>query len=80
MSHATPAAFTAHAVERNMENFIAWQQLVLDGLDVIFGGGRVCTNQPLTNQPTNTISTLSTNISLTNAQIPFFFSFFFLFF
>jgi alkaline phosphatase len=39
VTHATPAAFTSHAVERDDEDFIAEQQLT-QGLDVLLGGGR----------------------------------------
>jgi alkaline phosphatase len=39
VTHATPAAFTSHAVERDDEDFIAKQQLE-KGLDVFMGGGR----------------------------------------
>lgn len=39
ITHATPAAFSAHVVERGMENAIAAQQL-RQGIEVILGGGR----------------------------------------
>jgi alkaline phosphatase len=38
LSHATPAAFTAHSVSRDYEDFIASQQ-VNQSIDVLFGGG-----------------------------------------
>lgn len=39
VTHATPAAFAAHVVDRNMEAEIA-QQLAASGVDVAMGGGR----------------------------------------
>ena len=39
ITHATPAAFSAHVVERGMENEIAAQQ-INKGIEVILGGGR----------------------------------------
>lgn len=39
ITHATPAAFSAHVVDRGMENAIAAQQLNKD-IEVILGGGR----------------------------------------
>lgn len=39
ITHATPAAFSAHVPSRNMEEEIAVQQLG-KGIDVLFGGGR----------------------------------------
>lgn len=39
ITHATPAAFSAHVPNRGMENEIAAQQMV-QGIEVIFGGGR----------------------------------------
>lgn len=39
VTHATPAAFTAHVPHRDMENEIAVQQIALE-VDVILGGGR----------------------------------------
>lgn len=39
ITHATPASFSAHVVERWMENEIAEQQLT-SGADVILGGGK----------------------------------------
>lgn len=39
ITHATPAAFSAHVVERGMENEIAAQQITKD-IEVLLGGGR----------------------------------------
>jgi alkaline phosphatase len=39
VTHATPAAFSAHVPDRGMEDEIAVQQLA-QGIDVFFGGGR----------------------------------------
>lgn len=39
ITHATPAAFAAHVPSRNMEDEIA-RQMVPQGVDVLFGGGR----------------------------------------
>jgi alkaline phosphatase len=39
VSHATPGSFAAHAVHRDMQDFIAEQEIDL-GVDVIFGGGK----------------------------------------
>lgn len=39
ITHATPAAFSAHVVARSMENAIAAQQITKD-IEVILGGGR----------------------------------------
>jgi alkaline phosphatase len=39
ITHATPAAFSAHVVERSMEDEIAAQQ-IRKGIEVILGGGR----------------------------------------
>lgn len=39
ITHATPASFSAHVVDRGMENEIAAQQISKD-IEVIFGGGR----------------------------------------
>lgn len=39
VSNASPAAFTAHSADRQMEQFIAGQQMKL-GIDVILGGGK----------------------------------------
>ena len=39
ITHATPAAFSAHVSDRGMEDEIALQQLA-QGVDVLFGGGR----------------------------------------
>lgn len=39
ITHATPAAFSAHVPNRGMEEEIAAQQLA-QGIDVLFGGGR----------------------------------------
>lgn len=39
ITHATPAAFTAHVPNRAQESEIATQQVV-KGIDVLFGGGR----------------------------------------
>lgn len=39
ITHATPAAFTAHVASRDMEMAIA-EQIVAHGVDVVLGGGR----------------------------------------
>jgi alkaline phosphatase len=39
ITHATPAAFSSHVVDRGMENEIAAQQITKD-IEVILGGGR----------------------------------------
>jgi alkaline phosphatase len=38
VTHATPASFTSHAVDRDLEQFIAYQQ-VNGSFDLMFGGG-----------------------------------------
>eukprot|EP00761_Pharyngomonas_kirbyi_P003650 gb/GECH01003654.1/.p1 GENE.gb/GECH01003654.1/~~gb/GECH01003654.1/.p1 ORF type:complete len:505 (+),score=135.67 gb/GECH01003654.1/:1-1515(+) len=48
VTHATPAAFTAHVPDRDMESEIATQQLN-QSLSVLFGGGR-CYYQPKEDQ------------------------------
>ncbi|KAI8320653.1 alkaline phosphatase-like protein [Martensiomyces pterosporus] len=44
ITHATPAAFAAHAVDRNMEDLIAQQEIgnnsIGHAVDLMFGGGR----------------------------------------
>ena len=44
VTHATPAAFTAHVPDREIEPTIAEQQITQD-IDILFGGGR-CEFQP----------------------------------
>ena len=39
ISHATPASFGSHVPNRSMENDIM-EQLVYQGIDVVFGGGK----------------------------------------
>lgn len=39
ITHATPASFSAHVVDRDMEEQIAYQQVELSRPDVMFGGG-----------------------------------------
>lgn len=39
ITHATPAAFSAHVTSRSLENEIALQQIG-QGIDVLFGGGK----------------------------------------
>jgi alkaline phosphatase len=40
VTHATPAAFTAHVPDRNSEYEIAKQQILTTKPDLIFGGGK----------------------------------------
>ena len=47
VTHATPAAFTAHAADRDAEDAVAHQQLAAR-YDVLFGGGRTCQISPAT--------------------------------
>eukprot|EP00732_Lithocolla_globosa_P002999 Lithocolla_globosa_v1_NODE_2210_length_2108_cov_17.727228.p1 type:complete len:499 gc:universal NODE_2210_length_2108_cov_17.727228:2064-568(-) len=39
ITHATPAAFASHVPDRNMENEIAYQEIVEVAPDLMFGGG-----------------------------------------
>lgn len=39
ITHATPAAFSAHVIDRDMEAYIAQQQVERSTADVMFGGG-----------------------------------------
>ena len=38
LTHATPASFTSHVIDRNMESEIARQQIE-SGTDIMLGGG-----------------------------------------
>jgi len=40
ITHATPAAFSSHVSERNMEEEIAYQQANDQNVDLLFGGGQ----------------------------------------
>eukprot|EP00126_Sphaerothecum_destruens_P009213 Sdes_comp20462_c0_seq7m14700 len=51
VTHATPAAFTAHVLDRNSEAKVAEQQIYSGNVDLLFGGGReyfVAQNDSLT--------------------------------
>lgn len=39
ITHATPASFSAHVVDRDMEYYIAQQQITVTKPDLMFGGG-----------------------------------------
>lgn len=40
ITHATPASFSSHMIDRDLEEEIAEQQATMQNIDLLFGGGR----------------------------------------